>query len=68
LGIERARASKGQGLTLAAVMVFLYSVMVPFFSNLGNMGIVPAVIAACLPLLLTTVAMSVLIRIRQAEG
>jgi lipopolysaccharide export system permease protein len=53
LGMEHVRSQRNYGLTFGALIIFCYSVLVPFATNIGSLGIVPPFIAAWLPLVLT---------------
>lgn len=53
LGMERIRSQKNYGLTMGALVLFIYSILIPFSTNLGSLGLVPPLVSAWLPLSLT---------------
>ncbi|MDX2085926.1 MAG: LptF/LptG family permease [Candidatus Melainabacteria bacterium] len=65
LGLEPPRARKLYGLTMAAVALFLYVVLTPFVTNLGSLGVLPAWLAAWLPLLATVLLVLGMVRLRR---
>ncbi|MFN8615172.1 MAG: LptF/LptG family permease [Vampirovibrionales bacterium] len=50
LGIEPTRSNRAYALVFGALVVFVYSVVTPACIHLGQLGVLPAVIAAGLPL------------------
>ena len=65
LGLQPARSNKAGGLTATAALLFVYLVSVPFATNFGSMGLLPAWVAACLPLGLVLVIGALLIVLKR---
>jgi lipopolysaccharide export system permease protein len=69
LGLEPPRSRRALSLTSAAVVLFFYVVMVPLATNLGSLGLLPAWLAAALPLMVAIGGtLGVLFIRRSAEG
>jgi lipopolysaccharide export LptBFGC system permease protein LptF len=52
IGLEPPRSWRATALTVAAVVLFMYGVSVPFSVNLGSLGLLPTWVAAVVPQLL----------------
>lgn len=65
LGLQPARSNKAGGLTATAALLFVYLVSVPFATNFGSMGLLPAWVAAGLPLALVMVVGLLLIALKR---
>ena len=50
LGMERIRTNRLYGLTFGAIVIFLYSIMVPFSGNFGSLDLLAPWLVAWLPL------------------
>ncbi|MBY0402385.1 MAG: LptF/LptG family permease, partial [Cyanobacteria bacterium] len=50
LGTEKVRTNGNLGIIYGAVVLFLYSILIPFSTNVGSIGIIPPLLAAILPL------------------
>ena len=68
IGVERSRATRNLGLTYAAILLLLYNILVPVSTTLGNIGIFPAFIAACLPLIIAFFGGTVILQMRKSLG
>jgi hypothetical protein len=68
IGVERSRARRNLGLTYAAVLLLFYNILVPSCTTLGSIGVLPAVLAAVMPLILTGIGGWGILRFRQSEG
>lgn len=68
IGIERSRARRNLGLTYAAVLLLVYNILVPVTTTLGSIGVLPTVVAAFTPLVLTTASGMAIIQLRKLEG
>ncbi len=68
IGLERTRARRNLGLTYSAVLLLLYNILVPVFTTFGSIGMLPAVLAALLPVLFAVGAGILIVRIRRSEG
>ena len=53
VGIERSRSKRNLGLFFASLLLIGYNILLSTFTSLGSLGIVPAIVAAILPLGLT---------------
>nr|MBX2861748.1 LptF/LptG family permease [Vampirovibrio sp.] len=56
LGVERPRSKYQYALISAAVVLFFYSVMIPFSTNLGGLGVLDPILIGFIPLLTALVA------------
>ncbi|MEB3245121.1 MAG: LptF/LptG family permease [Vampirovibrionales bacterium] len=52
IGLEPPRSWRATALTVAAVVLFMYGVSLPFSLNLGSLGLIPIQLAAALPQLI----------------
>lgn len=68
LGIERVRTNSISGLILGVVLIFFYSIMVPFTNNIGSLDLVAPWLVAYLPLMTTLLLAAVLVRLRPRQG
>lgn len=68
IGIERTRAKRNLGLTYAAVLLLVYNILVPVSTTLGSLGMVPALLAAPLPLIIAGLGGGAIIKLRRSEG
>ena len=67
LGVESTRSRNNWSLLFGAILIFVYSVSVPFTSQLGRIVDVPAPLVALLPLLLSCATAAGLLRLRAAR-
>lgn len=67
LGMERVRSNRNYGLTLGALLVFIYSVLTPFTANLGNIPIFPAWLVAWVPLVAVGISGYFLLQLKFSE-
>ena len=51
LGMERVRTSRGYGLTYGALVIFVYSILVPFAGSFGSLDLLAPWLVAFIPLL-----------------
>lgn len=68
LGMERVRTNRLYGLTFGALVIFIYSILVPFAGSFGSLDLVAPWLVAWLPLLLTILLTGVLQVIRPRNG
>ena len=68
LGMESVRAHRLYGLTFGALVIFLYSILVPFTGNFGSLDLAAPWLVAWIPLFSATVLTLVLIRFRTRKG
>ncbi|MEM0951795.1 MAG: LptF/LptG family permease [Cyanobacteria bacterium P01_H01_bin.74] len=68
LGIERLRTNRFFGLTFGALVVFLYSIMVPITANFGALAILPSFALAWLPLIFCVTMTILLQKFRPKQG
>lgn len=68
LGMERVRTNRLYGLTFGAIVIFIYSIMVPFAGSFGSLDIVAPWFVAWLPLFVAIVVTTVLQALRPKQG
>lgn len=68
LGIEQLRTNRMFGLTFGALVIFAYSVMVPFSSHFGALALLPSPVVAWIPLLLSVLLTLLLQALRPKQG
>jgi lipopolysaccharide export system permease protein len=68
LGMERVRSHKSYSLTFGAIVLFLYSILIPFSTNIGSLGVIPPLVAAWLPLMVAGGVAVVILQARRWEG
>lgn len=68
IGIERSRSRRNLGLTYAAGLLLIYNILIPTFTTLGSIGLLPTLLAAFLPLVVTGALGTGIIKLRQSEG
>jgi len=66
LGMEPIRSRNHYALTFGALILFLYSVLIPFTSNFGSLGIVDPWVVVSFPLLAALILGTVLFNVRRA--
>ncbi len=64
LGVEKIRSRQQYALLFGALLLFLYSVSIPFTTNMGSLGMLPPVIVAWLPMTLAAGLALILLQIR----
>jgi lipopolysaccharide export system permease protein len=67
LGIEKVRTNGNLGLIYGAVILFIYSILVPFATNVGSLGVLPPVISAWIPLAAAGAATLLILNFRRYE-
>jgi lipopolysaccharide export system permease protein len=67
LGMERVRSNGNLSPIYGAIVLFIYSVMIPFSTNIGSLGMIPPVLSAWLPLLAALATAGVLLQLRRYE-
>lgn len=68
LGMERVRTNRLYGLTFGAIVIFIYSIMVPFAGSFGSLDIVAPWLVAWLPLFVAIIITAVLQALRPKQG
>lgn len=68
LGMERIRTNRAYGLAFGALIIFIYSILVPFTSNLGSLNLVAPWLMAWLPLFVVIVLAALLMELRPRQG
>lgn len=68
LGMESVRAHRLYGLTFGALVIFLYSILVPFTGNFGSLDLAAPWLVAWIPLFAATGLTLGLIRFRAYRG
>jgi len=68
IGVERSRARRNLGITYAIALLVFYYVIVAVCTTLGSIGVLPAFIAAGLPLVLISLAGFGILKLRKSEG
>lgn len=68
LGMERIRTNRTYGLTFGALIIFIYSILVPFANNVGSLDLAAPWLVAWLPLLITVMAAALLQYLRPRQG
>lgn len=68
MGMERVRANKADSLLFGVIVLFLYSVLIPFSTNLGSLGVFPPFLAAWTPLFVAVLSSALIIQARRWEG
>lgn len=66
--IERVRSNKNYGLTYAAGIVFLYSILNPFATNLGTVNVLPPWIVAWVPLVIVILISWAILKLSEPES
>ncbi len=64
LGMEQVRTHRTYGLTYGALVIFIYSILVPFTSNFGSLNLLVPWLVAWLPLVLTVLLAMALLKLR----
>jgi len=67
LGMERVRTNRVYGLIFGAIVIFTYSILVPFSGSFGSLGILPPWIVAWLPLSIAIIVTAGLQWIRSVQ-
>jgi lipopolysaccharide export system permease protein len=67
LGIEPVRSNRSYGLTLGVTLVFLYSVLIPFTTNLGSIQVIPAWIIAWIPIVVVGIAGYAILALKRVD-
>lgn len=65
VGLEKARTNKHYALTFGVLLVFAYSILTPLSDHLSHLNILPAILIAFLPLILTALFAKGLITLRE---
>lgn len=69
LGMENARSRRHYAIIFGALLVFIHSILTPAFTHIGQLGVLPPLIAAILPLVTTLMASRGLVALRhRLEG
>jgi lipopolysaccharide export system permease protein len=68
IGMEKVRTNRAYSLTYGALILFCYSITIPFSANLGTLGILPPELVAWLPLLFASLVAVGILQIRWREG
>ncbi len=68
LGMERIRTNRTYGLLFGAVIIFIYSILVPFSNNLSTLGFFTPWMIAWFPLFVTILVAAVLQFLRPQQG
>lgn len=68
LGMERVRTNRLFGLTFGAIVIFIYSIMVPFAGSFGSLDIVAPWLVAWLPLFVAIMITALLQALRPKQG
>jgi lipopolysaccharide export system permease protein len=68
LGLERLRTNRMFGLTFGALVIFTYSIMVPFSNHFGALALLPSAVVAWVPLVLSMVLTGLLQVLRPKHG
>lgn len=68
VGVERSRSKRNLGLVFASLLLIAYNIMLSSFTSLGSLGILPAFVAAILPLSLTLLLGIGVMRYRKVIG
>jgi len=68
LGMERVRTNRLYGLTFGAIVIFVYSILVPFSGNFGALDILPPWLVAWLPLMISMLVTGILQSFRGKQG
>ncbi len=67
IGVERLRSRRHMSLLYAASLLLFYNILIPAFTTLGSIGLLPAMVAAILPLALSTLAAWGIFKLRHQE-
>ncbi len=68
LGMERVRTNRLYGLTFGAVLIFLYSILVPFSGSFGSLDLIAPWLVAWIPLIVVVVVTFVMQKLRALQG
>jgi lipopolysaccharide export system permease protein len=68
LGMERVRTNRLFGLTFGAIVIFIYSILVPFSGSFGSLDLVAPWLVAWLPLFVAIFTTAVLQALRPRSG
>lgn len=68
LGMERIRTNRVYGLIFGAIVIFVYSILVPFSGSFGSLDILPPWVVAWLPLSISVLVTGGLQYIRKQQG
>lgn len=68
LGMERLRSNRMYGLTFGALIIFIYSILVPFSGSFGSLDLLAPWLVAWLPLLITVLVTMLLQALRPQQG
>jgi lipopolysaccharide export system permease protein len=68
LGMERVRTNRTYGLLFGVVVIFLYSILVPFSGSFGSLDLVAPWLVAWIPLLVAITATAVILKFRPRTG
>lgn len=66
--VERARARRNIGLLIAVILLIFYNIAISVMTSLGGLGILPAFLAAAMPLILVTLLATGVTRFRRIGG
>jgi lipopolysaccharide export system permease protein len=68
LGMENVRAHRLYGLTFGALVIFLYSILVPFAGSFGSLDLTAPWLVAWIPLLAALLLTFLLLKFRARQG
>jgi lipopolysaccharide export system permease protein len=68
LGMERVRTNRMYGLTFGAIVIFIYSILIPFSGSFGSLDLFAPWLVAWLPLIITVLVTLVLQSLRPKQG
>ncbi len=68
LGMEKTRSQNHYALTFGVILLLVYSVSVPFTTNLGSLELLPSVVVAWLPMALSVGVAWLLVQFRRIVG
>lgn len=68
LGMERVRTNRVYGLTFGALVIFMYSILVPFAGSFGSLDIIAPGLVAWIPLLTAILLTGLLQLLRPRHG
>jgi lipopolysaccharide export system permease protein len=68
LGMERVRTNRAYGLTFGALIIFVYSILIPFSGSIGSLDMLAPWLVAWLPLLIVVLLTALLQALRPKQG
>jgi lipopolysaccharide export system permease protein len=68
LGMERVRTNRAFGLTFGAIVIFIYSILVPFSGSFGSLDLIAPWLVAWIPLLVAIATTAILQALRPRSG